>query len=153
VAESKIGRTAEATAPARAYHKLVTRVFIVEPQREARAALRLLLLDLDMQVVGEAGEWAAALALAPGLQPDMLLVDSELILNGSGYSLAQLRDACPATVVIVLISNLDARQQAAVSLGADSFISKGESPDRVAERLRDAAATVGSPQPPPIFRS
>ena len=45
-----------------------------------------------------------------------------------------------AAVVIVLISQLDARQQAALSAGADSFISKGETPDRVAERLLSAAA-------------
>jgi DNA-binding NarL/FixJ family response regulator len=37
---------------------------------------------------------------------------------------------------------LDARQQAALSAGADSFISKDETPDRVAERLRDAAANI-----------
>jgi DNA-binding NarL/FixJ family response regulator len=42
-------------------------------------------------------------------------------------------------IVIVLISHLDARQQAARSAGADAFISKDEMPDRVAERLRAAA--------------
>jgi DNA-binding NarL/FixJ family response regulator len=53
-----------------------------------------------------------------------------------------LRAACPAAVVIVLISHLDARKQAALSAGADAFISKGETPDRVAVRLRAAAESI-----------
>jgi CheY-like chemotaxis protein len=42
------------------------------------------------------------------------------------------------------MSNLDARQQAAQASGADSFVSKSETPDRVAERLQAAAAAVNS---------
>jgi DNA-binding NarL/FixJ family response regulator len=45
-------------------------------------------------------------------------------------------------MVIVLISQLDARQQAAILSGADVFISKGESPERVAERLQAVAASI-----------
>jgi DNA-binding NarL/FixJ family response regulator len=46
-----------------------------------------------------------------------------------------------------LISQLDARQQAALSAGADAFISKSELPERVAERLRTMAASVRSVPP------
>ena len=120
----------------------MTRVLLAAPQPDVRAALRLLLLDLNMEVVGEAADWPVALALAPESQPDMLLVDWELITVDSGNTLTQLRAACPAAAVIVLISQLDARQQAALSAGADAFISKGEMPDRVADRLRSAAELV-----------
>jgi DNA-binding NarL/FixJ family response regulator len=102
----------------------------------------LLLLDLEMGIVGEAADWSTTLALAPQTRPDMLLVDWELIPLGSGNTLSQLRAVCPTAVVIVLISQLDARQQAAFSVGADAFISKGEMPDRVAERLRMAADRI-----------
>jgi DNA-binding NarL/FixJ family response regulator len=122
----------------------MTRVLLAAPQPDVRAALRLLLLDLDMRVVGEAADWSTTLALAPETGPDMLLVDWELIPLGSGNTLSQLRAVCPAAVVIVLISQLDSRQQAAVSAGADAFISKGEMPDRVAERLRIAADRIHS---------
>ena len=115
----------------------MTRVFLADSQPEVRSALRLLLLDLNMQMVGEAADWPTALTQASGTQPDMLLVDWDLIPTGS--SILELRATCPAAVVIVLISHLDAREQAALSAGADSFISKGETPDRVAERLRAAA--------------
>ena len=123
----------------------MTRVLLAAPQSDVRAALRLLLLDLNMEVVREAADWPTTLALTPEIQPDMLLVDWELIPVDSGHTLAQLREACPAAVVIVLISQLDARQQAASSAGADAFISKGEMPDRIADRLRAAAERVLHP--------
>jgi len=120
------------------------RMLLAAPQPDVRAALRLLLLDLGMEVAGEAADWPTTLALAPETRPDMLLVDWELIPTDSGNTLTQLRAVCPAAVVIVLISQLDARQQAALSTGADAFISKGEMPDRVADRLRAAAERVRS---------
>jgi len=122
----------------------MTRVLLAAPQHDIRAALRLLLIDLDMGVVGEAADWLTTLALASETRPELLLVDWELITGDSGNTLTQLRAACPAAVVIVLISHLDARQQASLSAGADAFISKGEMPDRVADRLRAAAELVRS---------
>ncbi len=120
----------------------MTTVLVAAPQPDVRAALQLVLLDLDMEVVGEAADWSTTLTLAPETEPDMLLVDWETIPLDSGNTLSQLRAVCPAAVVIVLISKLDARQQAVLSTGADAFISKGEMPDRVAERLRVAAARI-----------
>mgnify|MGYP000069976413 FL=1 len=116
----------------------MTRVFLADSQPEVRSALRMVLLDLHMSVVGEAADWPATLAQAATTHPDMLVVDWDLIPPDG--SLLKLRATCPAAVVIVLISHLDARDQAALSAGADSFISKGESPERVAERLRAAAS-------------
>jgi DNA-binding NarL/FixJ family response regulator len=84
----------------------------------------MLLLDLNMEVVGEAADWTTTLALATETRPDMVLVDWELISRDSGNTLIQLRAACP------------------VSAGADAFISKGEMPDRIADRLRAAAERV-----------
>jgi DNA-binding NarL/FixJ family response regulator len=73
----------------------------------------------------------------------MLLIDwSMLPLGRQSTALAGMREMCPGALVIVLISHLDARQQAALSAGADTFISKGETPERVAERLRAVAASI-----------
>lgn len=121
----------------------MTRVYVADESLEERSALRLLLLDLKMEVVGEAADWFTALAQAPISNADMLLVDWDLIPNNSpDVALGGLRKACPSTLVIVLISHLDARKQAALSIGADVFISKTETPERVAEHLRTAAASV-----------
>ena len=118
----------------------MTRVFLADSQPELRAALRLMLRDLSMDVVGEAADWPATLLMAASTRPDMVVVDWDMIPGDS--SLPALRRTCPAAVVIVLISHLDARQQAALSAGADSFISKSEAPDRVASRLLEAADSI-----------
>lgn len=114
------------------------RVFLADSQADVRSSLRLLLQDINMEVVGEAADWPTTITQASGTNPGMVLVDWDLIPPGS--SLLDLRATCPAAVVIVLISHLDALHQAAMSAGADSFISKGDTPDRVADRLRIAAA-------------
>jgi DNA-binding NarL/FixJ family response regulator len=102
-----------------------------------------MLLDLNMEVVGEAADWATTLVQAPVSRIDMLLIDWDLLPRISpSKALDDLRKICPAALVIVLISHLDARQQAALSSGADAFISKGETPERVAEHLRSVAASV-----------
>jgi len=120
----------------------MTRVYVADAKPKERSALRLLLLDLKMKVVGEAGDWATTLAQAPVNRTDMLVIDWEVLPNAPTAALGELRRACPAALVILLISHWDARQQAALSAGADAFISKGESPDRVAERLRSVAAGI-----------
>jgi two-component system response regulator DesR len=118
------------------------RVYIADAKPDERSALRRLLIDLNMEVVGEAADWPTTLAQAPVSRTEMLVVDWEILPNSSNVALEELRKACPAALVIVLISHLDARQQAALSAGADAFISKGEMPERVAERLRSVAASV-----------
>jgi len=120
----------------------MTRIYLADSKTEERSALRQLLLDLKMEVVGEAADWSTALAQAPISRTDMLLIDWDLLPNSPTAALEELRRACPAALVIILISHLDARHQAALSAGADAFISKGETPERVAERLRLAAASV-----------
>jgi DNA-binding NarL/FixJ family response regulator len=95
-----------------------------------------------MEIAGEASDWPTTLAQAPICRADMLLIDWDLLPSSPTAALDELREACPDALVIVLISHLDARQQAALSAGADAFISKGEAPERLAERLRAAAETL-----------
>jgi DNA-binding NarL/FixJ family response regulator len=121
----------------------MTRVYVADAKPEERSALRLLLLDLKMEVVGEAADWFTMLVQVPISRVDMLLVDWDLLPNNApNVALDGLRKACPAALVVVLISHLDARKQGALSAGADAFISKDEAPDRIAEHLRDVAASV-----------
>lgn len=120
----------------------MTRVYLADAKPEERSALRLLLLDLKMEVSGEAADWPTTLAEVPVSRTDILLVDWDLLPSLPSAALDALRKACPAALVIVLISPLDARRQAALSAGADIFISKGETPERVAEHLRSVAASV-----------
>lgn len=121
------------------------RVYLAAALRTERLALRLMLLDLKLEFAGEADNWSATLAEVPIFSIDMLIVDSDLLPADAPYAaLDELRRLCPKALVIILISHLEARQQAAVSVGADVFISKGEMPDRIAEHLRAAAAKIRS---------
>lgn len=120
------------------------RAFLADARSDERSAFRLILQDLNMQVVGEADDWPTVLALAPATRPDLVVVDWDLVADESGAALPKLREMCPAAVVIVLISHLDPRHQAALSAGADAFISKSETSMRVAERLRNAVASIAS---------
>ncbi|HCC79226.1 MAG: hypothetical protein A2X25_15370 [Chloroflexi bacterium GWB2_49_20] len=121
----------------------MTRVFLADAQLVERNALRVMLQDLSMDVVGEAADWLTTLARAPATRLDMLVVDWGLLPVDLGVqALSVLRQACSNAIIVVLISHLDARQQAALSAGADAFISKNESPERVADRLRSVAASV-----------
>ncbi len=120
----------------------MTRIYLADAKNEERSALRLLILDLKMDLVGEAADWSTTLAQVPINRIDILLVDWDLLPSKPDLALMKLRKACPSALVVVLISHLDARQQAALSAGADAFISKGETPERVAERLRIVEASV-----------
>ena len=143
MAEADTPQTQDAPGEFVLYDEFMTRVYVADALKEERSALRLMLLDLNMEVAGEAADWATVLAQAPLSLMDMLLIDWDLLPRTSrSLALDKLRRICPAALVIILISHLDARQQAAMSSGADAFISKGETPERVAERLRTVAATV-----------
>ena len=125
------------------YHESMTRVYVADALTEERSALRLMLLDLNMEVAGEAADWATVLAQAPVSFTDILVIDWDLIPSTAPTAaLEELRRACPVALIIILISHLDARHQAALSAGADAFISKTETPDRVAERLQTIAASI-----------
>lgn len=121
-------------------NEYMTRVFVADAQADERKALRVVLRDLQMEVVGETADWPSTLANAPAADLDMLLIDWAILPEELGVqALAELRLACPTAIVVVLISRLDARHQAALSAGADVFISKTDAPERVSERLKAAA--------------
>ena len=142
MAEANTPQPHDAAGECLLYYGYMTRVFVADAKTEERTALRLVLLDLKMEVAGEAANWSTTLAQVPINHIDMLVIDWDLLPNSPSSALDELRKACSVALVIVLISYLDARQQAALSAGADAFISKGELPERVAQRLRTVAASI-----------
>jgi DNA-binding NarL/FixJ family response regulator len=116
------------------YYEIMIRVYLASAISTERSALRLMLLDMNMEIAGEANNWSTTLAETPKCRADMLVADWELLPDASSAALDEL--------VIILISRLGARQQAALSVGADMFISKSEMPERVAEHLRAAAMKI-----------
>jgi DNA-binding NarL/FixJ family response regulator len=121
----------------------MTRVYIADAKPEECSALRLLLLDIKMEVVGEATDWFTTLVQVPKSHVDMLLVDWDLFPNNApNIALSRLRKGCPAALVIILIRPEDARKKAAICIGADVFISKDALPERMAYCLRAVAASI-----------
>jgi len=119
------------------YYKILTmiRVFIANAKAEERSALRRMMLNINMEVVGDASDWLTTLAKAPATNFNLLLVDWSLLPPNAAASLSAMRQACSNAIIVVLTSYLDAHQQAAQSAGADAFISKGEIPNRLADHL------------------
>ena len=137
----KIPRLLDASRECKSYDKDMTRVYIADAIPHEISALRLMVNDLNMEVIGEGADWSTTLTQVPERDIDLLLVDWDLLPDSPTAALEMLRSACPAVLVIVLISHLDARQQAALSAGADVFISKDELPERMSKRLHDIAET------------
>ena len=95
----------DVTGEALSYDETMTRVFIADARPEERSALRLLLLDMNMEVVGEAADWPTTLAAASACNTEMLLVDWDLLPSAAQCGAENSEDTCPAALVIVLISH------------------------------------------------
>jgi hypothetical protein len=65
VAETDTPQAQDAPGEYLLYDGYMTRALIADAKPEERSALRLLLLDLKMDVVGEATDWTTTLADAP----------------------------------------------------------------------------------------
>ena len=118
------------------------RVYIVNAQPEERSAFCLLLLDINMEIVGEASDWQTTLEQAPHTRFNVLLVDTGLLPAGSAKPIEELRRRCTNRFVAIAISDQDARQHSALIVGADDFISKSEPPKRLMERIQTAAKSL-----------
>ena len=63
------------------------RVYMANANAEERSAFRYLMLDMQMEIVGEAADWSTTLAQAPTLRTDLLLVDRDLLSSAPGAAL------------------------------------------------------------------
>jgi DNA-binding NarL/FixJ family response regulator len=80
-----------------------TRVLIVDDHMLVREGLRRILqAQDDMEVVGEAGDSARAVATAARERPDVVLLDVEIPGGEATATVRKLRDASPASRVIIL---------------------------------------------------
>jgi hypothetical protein len=81
LAELKIPRPMDVAGGLLLYDGSNKRDDLAEAQTEERSALRLMLLDLCSQVVGESVDWPTASAQAPDTRPDMTGARSIVILT------------------------------------------------------------------------
>ena len=111
------------------------RVFIADARFNERSDLRLLLVDIAMQVVGEAAGWTSVLTFGPTTHPDVVVVDWGLISTRSVPAMRELRTAYPSAVLIVVPNNMDAHQRSLLISGTDEFVYKGQLSNLLAKQL------------------
>jgi two-component system response regulator NreC len=137
------------------------RIFIADDHAVLRSGLRLLMeSQADMEVVGEAGDFAEALSQLPEVRPDILTLD--LSMPG-GLGLKAVEKICqrvPGLRVIVLTMHDDpAYLRTALAMGASGYVVKSAadsellsairavSQGRIFVDARSGTATVGSTSP------
>jgi len=103
--------------------------------------------DADIEVAGVSYEADRILPLVAELQPDLLLLNSEMPGTDGLAFLDRLRDSHPSVAVVLLAETRDANlTSAALARGAKAVIVKGSHPGELAPALRSAARGE-SPRP------
>ncbi len=118
------------------------RIIIADDQRHARSGLRALLCaSLDRPEILEAGNGAEAVRLADEELPDAVLLDVRMP-ELDGLAAARLIRERHPRVRIIVLSLHAGHEAAALAAGADAFVGKGESPEKL-------LALLALPAPPP----
>lgn len=120
------------------------RVLVVDDQAAIRRGLRMRLgLEDDLVVVGEAADGPAALALAPELRPDVVLLDVEMPGMDGVDTAHALRAAAPACAVVLLTLHGDTiTRSRAEAAGVAVFVEKHEADMALVQAIHQAARTL-----------
>lgn len=117
------------------------RVVVADDHAFFRDGLRLALASAgEIDVVGEAGDGAAALDLVADLRPDVVLMDLEMPGLSGVEATRQVVATGSRTAVVVLTMSRDYEAvAAALSAGARGYVVKGADRTTVVEAVRAAA--------------
>ncbi len=121
---------------------MTIRVLVTDDQPLIREALVALLSSVDeIEVVGSAGDGAAAVRMATSLAPDVVLMDIRMPVMDGVEATRQVRALPqPPAVVILTTFDLDEYVLAAVRAGASGFLLKDGDADDLVAGIRSAAA-------------
>ena len=115
------------------------RVLLADDEPKVRSALRLILEQLkEVESVDEVTDARALAEQIKQMPPDLLLVDWELPGLHPDTSINDLRRRLACKVIVM--SGRCATPPDGLSLTADAFVSKCESPDRLFATLRAMGA-------------
>jgi DNA-binding NarL/FixJ family response regulator len=112
-----------------------TRVLIADDSVRARDGLRALLtMRPEIEVVGEATNGQDAVRLVAECRPDIVLMDLHMPVLDGVQATWQIKQQWPAVTVVVL-TMYAVDQSAALAAGADTFLLKGGTPERLLAAL------------------
>jgi len=113
------------------------RVMIADAESRVRRALRVVLeRQPELDVVGEARSGDELMQAVSERQVDLLVLDWGLLGDGVSEVLKGLREQLPALRVIAVSGKRAARTQA-LAAGADEFVCKGDSGQRLLEAIAE----------------
>lgn len=131
------------------------RIIIAEDQRLLRGAMASLLdLEDDIEVAGEAGDGAEALALIERVQPDVCLMDIEMPLM-SGLEVAEILKSwgCATKIIILTTFARPGYFERGVKAGIQGYLLKDEPVDKLADAIRRVMGGGREVSPELVFGS
>lgn len=119
-----------------------TTVMLVDDHPLLRKGLRqLLAFEAEFEVVAEAGSGAEALASAPELDPDLIILDLNMQGMDGLETLKRLRDeGVTSRIVMLTVSDSNEDVIKAIGLGADGYLLKDSDPEELLEQIKKAAS-------------
>jgi DNA-binding NarL/FixJ family response regulator len=127
---------------------MTIRVLLADDDPLVRAGLRLMLRSApDIDVVGEAGDGAAAITAAAELAPDVVLMDIRMPGTDGVTATAAITTANAATAIprVVALTTFDADDlvRQAITAGAVGYLVKDTPPAEIISAVRAVAAGQG----------
>ncbi|NIH86367.1 response regulator [Amycolatopsis granulosa] len=117
------------------------RVVVVDDQELMRVGFRMVLgAQEDIDLVGEAGNGADAVALATGLRPDVVLMDVRMPVMDGVEATRRIVETQTSRVLVMTTFDLDEYVYAALQNGASGFLLKDTPPDHLVSALRSVAS-------------
>ena len=112
------------------------RVLLADQKSNVRFGLTVLLGEQpDLEIVGETDDSDVLLTQIKETSPDLVLLSWDLPGSKTSELLGQIRNDCPKLCIIALSGKPNNRELALQS-GADDFICKGDSPEKLLTSIR-----------------
>jgi DNA-binding NarL/FixJ family response regulator len=121
---------------------MTIRVLLADDQELVRAGFRMILeTQADIEVAGDAGDGAEAVAATRRLQPDVVLMDIRMPnLDGLQATKQIVAAGSGSRVVILTTFDLDEYVYQALTAGASGFLLKHAPPEQLISAVRVVAA-------------